>query len=72
MLLDEIIDSIVDEGRIELRGFGVFEVRMRKPRKALNPRTKETVRVPEKKVVRFRAGKLMGKRVAGGSDISAK
>ncbi|MBX9582567.1 MAG: HU family DNA-binding protein, partial [Gemmataceae bacterium] len=36
---DAIIDTLVTDGRIELRNFGVFEVKQRKPRKARNPRT---------------------------------
>src|SRR5207249_309956 len=38
---DAIIDAIASEGRIELRNFGVFEVKGRAPRKARNPRTGE-------------------------------
>ena len=37
--LDAIIQTLVSEGRIELRNFGVFEVKRRAPRKARNPRT---------------------------------
>ena len=51
------------EGRIELRNFGVFEVRERKPRKARNPRTGENVKVPAKLVVTFKPGREMGERV---------
>jgi len=39
-----ITETLLDEGRIELRNFGVFEVRKRKPRKARNPRTGGTCR----------------------------
>jgi nucleoid DNA-binding protein len=42
---DAIIDTLVTEGRIELRNFGVFEVKRRKPRRARNPRTNEPVEV---------------------------
>jgi nucleoid DNA-binding protein len=54
----------VREGRIELRNFGVFEVRQRKPRKARNPRTGEQVKVPARRVVTFKPGRQMGERVA--------
>ena len=57
--LDAIIQTLVTEGRIELRNFGVFEVRRRKARKARNPRTSATVMVPEKNVVTFKPGKEM-------------
>lgn len=57
--LDEIIRTLVQEGRIELRNFGVFEVKRRAPRKARNPRTGDKVAVPAKNVVTFKPGKEM-------------
>ncbi len=57
--LDAIIDTLVSEGRIELRNFGVFEVKQRAPRKARNPRTGDKVYVPSKNVVTFKPGKEM-------------
>lgn len=63
MTFEAIIDTLVTEGRIELRNFGVFEVKRRAPRKARNPRTSETVYVPEKFVVTFKPGKEMEERV---------
>lgn len=57
--LDEIIQTLVQEGRIELRNFGVFEVKRRAPRKARNPRTGDKVYVPAKNVVTFKPGKEM-------------
>lgn len=59
MFLDEIIDELGRENRIEFREFGVFDVQMRAPRTARNPRTLEPVPVPAKPTVRFRAGRLM-------------
>ena len=61
---DAIIDAIVEEGRIELRNFGVFEVKLRRPRKARNPRTGDKVSVPAKNVVTFKPGRIMEERVA--------
>ncbi len=55
--LDQIIGELNDGNRIELRNFGVFEVRTRKSRVARNPRTGEKVQVPEKKTVVFKPGK---------------
>ncbi|GMV79743.1 MAG: DNA-binding protein [Planctomycetota bacterium] len=63
LTLDTIIDILAKEGRIELRNFGVFEVRTRKPRKARNPRTGEEVMVSSKRVVTFKAGKIMDERI---------
>jgi nucleoid DNA-binding protein len=60
---DAIVDTLIEVGRIELRNFGVFEVKMRKPRKARNPRTGERVSVEAKKVVTFKPGKEMEERV---------
>ena len=63
MTLDGIIEILAKEKRYELRNFGVFEVRMRKARKARNPRTGQEVMVPEKAVVTFKAGKIMEEKV---------
>lgn len=60
---DSIIDTLVKEGRIELRNFGVFEVKPRAARRARNPRTGDEVIVPEKHVVTFKPGKYMEARV---------
>lgn len=60
---DAIVDSLVEDKRIELRNFGVFEVKQRAARKARNPRTGEKVFVPEKFVVTFKPGKDMEERV---------
>lgn len=60
---DAIIETLVAEGRIELRNFGVFEVKQRKPRKARNPRTGARVDVEAKNVVTFQPGKMMEERV---------
>jgi DNA-binding protein HU-beta/integration host factor subunit beta len=60
---DAIVDTLIEVGRIELRNFGVFEVKLRKARKARNPRTGERVDVEPKKVVTFKPGKEMEDRV---------
>ncbi|MCH2180059.1 MAG: integration host factor subunit beta [Mariniblastus sp.] len=62
---DAIIDTLVTDGRIELRNFGVFEVKKRAARNARNPRTGDKVLVPEKYVVTFKPGKEMEARVGG-------
>ena len=62
-VFDGIVETLVQEGRIELRNFGVFEVKKRKPRKARNPRTGEKVKVPAKLVVTFKPGLEMEQRV---------
>jgi nucleoid DNA-binding protein len=60
---DEIIETLLSEKRIELRNFGVFEVKRRKARKARNPRTDEQVFVGPKNVVTFQPGKEMEEQV---------
>lgn len=60
---EAIIATLVEEGRIELRNFGVFEVKQRKPRKARNPRTGDPVNVEAKNVVTFQPGKDMEEQV---------
>ena len=60
---DAIVETLVEDGRIELRNFGVFEVKKRAARKARNPRTGDKVFVPEKFVVTFKPGKEMEERV---------
>ncbi len=61
---DAIIETLVSDGRIELRNFGVFEVKKRAARNARNPRTGDKVQVPEKYVVTFKPGKEMEARVS--------
>jgi integration host factor subunit beta len=58
-----IVETLLKEGRVELRNFGVFQVKSRKARKARNPKTGRQVEVPEKFVVSFKAGKEMEARV---------
>jgi len=58
-----IVDTLVEERRIELRNFGVFEVKKRAARKARNPRTGQRVDVPQKFVITFKPGKEMEEKV---------
>jgi nucleoid DNA-binding protein len=66
-VIDELLKGIIDtlsrgEG-IELRNFGVFKVRLRKERTGRNPRTGEKVPIPPRKVVHFKAGKILKAKV---------
>ena len=63
MVFDGIIETLLHEGRIELRNFGVFEVKKRRARKARNPRTGERLSVPAKRAVTFKPGREMEQRV---------
>lgn len=60
---DAIVETLVADRRIELRNFGVFEVKKRAARKARNPRTGDKVFVPAKFVVTFKPGKEMEEKV---------
>ena len=51
--------------RLEFRDFGVFETKVRKARKAQNPKTLAPVEVPEKRTVKFKVGRLMKQTLAG-------
>ena len=66
-----IVDTLLEEKRIELRNFGVFEVKQRKARKARNPRTGQRVDVPPKNVVTFKPGKEMEERVRQMTNVPA-
>lgn len=57
--LDEIVNELGKGNRLEFRDFGVFETKIRKARKAQNPKTLEPVAVPEKRTVKFKVGRLM-------------
>lgn len=69
---DAIIECLVKEERIELRNFGVFEVKLRAARKARNPRTGKQVNVPAKYVVTFKPGKEMESRVGELTEQAAR
>ncbi len=60
---DAIIQTLLTDGRIELRNFGVFEVKRRVSRRARNPRTGEKLVTPAKNVVTFKPGKEMEEQV---------
>ncbi|MDO8955140.1 MAG: HU family DNA-binding protein [Gammaproteobacteria bacterium] len=58
-ILDSIMLSLNQGQRVEIRGFGSFEVRYRKPRKVRNPKTGETLDALGKNRIYFRPGKEM-------------
>ncbi len=63
--LDEIVNELGKGNRLEFRDFGVFETKLRKARKAQNPKTLEPVAVPEKRTVKFKVGRLMKQKLDG-------
>jgi integration host factor subunit beta len=67
-LLKQMADAIAWGERIEIRGFGSFDLHYRAPRIARNPKTNETVDLPAKVVVHFKPGKDMKDRVDAARD----
>ncbi|MES1944955.1 Integration host factor beta subunit [Salinisphaera sp. PC39] len=68
LLLEEVSRTLSSGGRIEIRGFGSFSVHHRPARMGRNPKTGESVQIPEKYVPHFKPGKEMRERVNGDSD----
>jgi nucleoid DNA-binding protein len=66
--LDEIIDELTKNNRLEFRDFGVFETKIRAARKAQNPKTMEQVQVPAKRNVKFKMGRLMKQKMNASSN----
>ena len=58
-LLDAMGDTLVRGNRIEIRGFGSFSINWRPPRMGRNPRSGESVAIPEKRVPHFKPGKAL-------------
>ena len=58
-ILDAMSDALVRGHRIEIRGFGSFSINRRPPRLGRNPRTGESVHIPERRVPHFKPGKAL-------------
>jgi len=63
MTLDIIVSALSRGETVELRNFGVFKVKSRRSRIGRNPKTGQTVPIPERKVVSFKVGMVMKKKV---------
>ncbi len=64
--LDYIVEALERGETVEFRNFGVFEVRERKQRIGRNPNKPENVvTIPERKVVKFKPGKIMREKITG-------
>jgi integration host factor subunit beta len=70
--LDEIINELCQNNRLEFRDFGVFETRTRASRIAQNPKTLERVEVPAKRTVKFKMGRLMRENLSSVAPESAE
>ncbi|MBH09921.1 MAG: integration host factor subunit beta [Candidatus Marinimicrobia bacterium] len=62
-IMTTIIDSLAENKRVELRGFGTFGIKHRMPKKARNPGTGDPIYLPERFVPTFKPSKLMRSRV---------
>tara|TARA_R110002049_G_scaffold196522_2_gene365587 strand:+ start:449 stop:826 length:378 start_codon:yes stop_codon:yes gene_type:complete len=67
-ILDAMAGTLADGNRIEIRGFGSFALSHRPPRVGRNPKSGESVMVPEKRVPHFKPGKMLRERV----DLAGK
>jgi nucleoid DNA-binding protein len=59
MFIDEICKTLQEGNRIEIRGFGVMSTKLRKPKVARNPKTKDPVNIPPRRVPVFKASRLL-------------
>ena len=62
-IFDSMVEALMRNDRIEIRGFGSFSLNYRPPRLGRNPKTGSKVQVPEKHVPHFKAGKELRERV---------
>lgn len=58
-VFDSVKDALAEGDKVSLIGFGTFSVKTRAARTGLNPRTKETIELPESKVPAFKAGSAL-------------
>ncbi len=69
LALESIAATLLEEGRMELRNFGIFSVKHRKARKARDPRTGETMHVPARFTAVFKPGQAFEHRLARLRDL---
>ena len=71
--LDAIRDALVNGNTVELRNFGVFKIEVRKERVGRNPKDPSVdIRIPERKVVKFRSGKELKNQLEAAASTNAK
>ena len=67
--LEEVIEELAKDNRLEFRDFGVFETRSRSARVAQNPKTLERVEVPAKRTVKFKMGRHMKRKLSSAVTV---
>jgi DNA-binding protein HU-beta len=60
-VLESISGALAKDDKVQLIGFGTFSVVEKEARTGINPRTKEKIQIPARKVVKFKAGAELGK-----------
>ena len=70
LFFNQITQKLADGGRIELRGFGAFSTRERKPRVGRNPRTGEAIPIEARRVVTFHASHKLKDQIQGRSSVA--
>ena len=68
LIFDELVLELIKGGRIEIRGFGSFANKEYESYVGRNPKTKEMIKVPPKRLPYFKVGKELRQRVNGGID----
>ena len=63
-MLDTVSDALAQGDKVQLVGFGSFEIKAREARMGRNPKTKEPIEIPATKAPVFKAGKALKDRVA--------
>ena len=59
LVFDTVADALKDGAKVDIAGFGKFEVKTRAARTSINPQTKETIEIPSSKVPGFKASKSL-------------
>ncbi|MCP3679821.1 MAG: integration host factor subunit beta [Gammaproteobacteria bacterium] len=68
IILASVVNTLVNDGRVEIRGFGSFALRYRPPRRAHNPKTGEKLVTAPKYAIRFKPGKEVRERINQSRD----
>lgn len=68
-VFEDVAQILLQRGRVEVHGFGTFELVRRKPRRARNPRTGERIDIPARTAVRFSPAAALKKRAATVTEI---
>jgi integration host factor subunit beta len=68
LVFEQMRDALVDQRRVEIRGFGTFQVRHYDSYEGRNPRTRRSIQVKPKSLPIFRAGKEIRERLNDGKD----